>query len=254
MLELFHREVSGSFYSWRGASWVVAASFIFSLVAYLLLTDKELSLLDQGEMLFTLAEVIIALAIVMSAASASSIISSEIESGTFESILLTPITHRQIAVQKLMSVLVIWALLYSVSVPYLLVLASGTNLGSAAVFFVGLYGTILIIGVSLLSLVFSAILKSSKNSMMTSLMIVLILLAPSLFFATSLKKTEFGLALENVNPVSHAMNSLDSVLVDNEKMLFQQVNHIWPMIGFTLVCAVIFIIFTKHFEIKGSDQ
>jgi hypothetical protein len=78
MLELFHREISGSFYSWRGGAWIVAASLIFSLAAYLLLTDKELSLLDQGEMLFTLAEVIIALAIVMSAASASSTISSEI--------------------------------------------------------------------------------------------------------------------------------------------------------------------------------
>jgi ABC-type transport system involved in multi-copper enzyme maturation permease subunit len=254
MLELFHREVSGSFYSWHGAAWVVAASFIFSLVAYLLLTDKELSLLDQGEMLFTLAEVIIALAIVMSAASASSIISAEIESGTFESLLLTPIAHRQIAVQKLFSVLVIWVLLYAVSVPYLLVLANGTNLGPAAVFYVGLYGTILVIGVSLISLVFSARLKSSKNSIMTALMVVLILLAPSLFFATSLKKTEFGLALENVNPVSHAMNSLDSVLVDNEKMIFQQVNHIWPMIGFTLVCTLVFMIFTTHFEVKGADQ
>ena len=254
MLELFHREVSGGFYSWRGAAWVVAASFIFSLVAYLLLTDKELSLLDQGEMLFTLAEVIIALAIVMSAASASSIISSEIESGTFESLLLTPIAHRQIAIQKLLSVLVIWALLYVVSVPYLLVLASGTNLGPSAVFYVGLYGTILVIGVSLLSLVFSVKMKSSKNSIMTALMSVLILLAPSLFFATSLKKTEFGLALENVNPVSHAINSLDSALVDNEKMIFQQVHHIWPIIGFTLVCTLVFMIFTKHFEVKGADQ
>ena len=42
-------------------------------------------------------------------------------------------------------------------------------------------------------------------------MIVLILLAPSLFFfGSSLKKTDFGIILENVNPASHAINSLDS--------------------------------------------
>jgi ABC-type transport system involved in multi-copper enzyme maturation permease subunit len=157
-------------------------------------------------------------------------------------------------VQKLFSVLLIWVLLYAVSVPYLIVLASGTNLGPAAVFYVGIYGTILVIGVSLISLVFSARMKSSKNSIMTALMVVLILLAPSLFFATSLKKTEFGMALENVNPVSHAMDSLDSVLVDNEKMLYQQINHIWPMIGFVVVCTLVFMIFTTHFEIKGADQ
>jgi ABC-2 type transport system permease protein len=253
MLELFQREVSGNFYSLRGGAWVVAAALIFSLVAYLLLTDKELSLLDQGEMLFTLAEVIVALAIVMSAANASSSISSEIESGTFESLLLTPVSHRQIAVQKLLSVLSIWAMLYVVSIPYLIVLASGTNLGLSAVLYVGLYGTILVIGVSMLSIALSARLKSSKNSIMTALMIVLILLAPSLFFATSLKKTDFGLTLENINPVSQAVNSLDSVLVDNEQALWQQIDHIWPVLVFVAFCALIFFFFTRQFEVKGAE-
>jgi ABC-2 type transport system permease protein len=133
MFEIYQREFPGSFYSWRGGVWIVAAALIFSMVAYLLLTDKELSLLDQGEMLFTLAEVIIALGVVMSATSASSSISGEIESGTFESLLLTPVTHRQIAMQKLLSVLTVWALLYLVSIPYLVVVASGTHLALSAV-------------------------------------------------------------------------------------------------------------------------
>ena len=209
---LYRHEISGSFYSWRGSAWIIAASLIFSLVAYLLLTDKELSLLDQGEMLFTLGEVIIALGIAMSAVSASSAISSEIESGTLESLLLTPITHRQIAIQKMFSIVTIWAILYLVSIPYLIVVASGTNLALSAVLYVGLYGTLLVTAISMISIVISWRLKSSKNSIMTTLMIVLILLAPSLFFGTSLKKTDFGLALENINPVSHAMNSMDSVI------------------------------------------
>lgn len=253
MLEIYQREVSGSFYSWRGGAWVVAASLIFSLVAYLLLTDKELSLLDQGEMLFTLAEVIIALGVVMSAISASSSISTEIESGTFEGILLTPITHRKIAVQKLFSVLTVWAILYVVSIPYLVVLASGTHLALSAVIYVGVYGTLLVGGLSLISIAISAKLKSSKNSIMTTLMIVLILLAPSLFFATSLKKTDFGLTLESINPVSQSFNSLDSVLVDNEQALSQQLDHLWPVVVFALACIIIFIITTRQFEVKSTE-
>lgn len=253
MLEIYQREVSGGFYSWRGGAWVVAASLIFSLVAYLLLTDKELSLLDQGEMLFTLAEVIIALGVVMSAISASSSISTEIESGTFEGILLTPVTHRKIAVQKLFSVLTVWTILYVVSIPYLVVLASGTHLALSAVLYVGVYGTMLVSGLSLISIAISARLKSSKNSIMTALMIVLILLAPSLFFATSLKKTDFGLALESINPISQSFNSLDSVLVDNEQALSQQVDHLWPVVVFLLVCVVIFVVTTRQFEVKSTE-
>ena len=250
---LYRHEISGSFYSWRGSAWIIAASLIFSLVAYLLLTDKELSLLDQGEMLFTLGEVIIALGIAMSAVSASSAISSEIESGTLESLLLTPITHRQIAIQKMFSIVTIWAILYLVSIPYLIVVASGTNLALSAVLYVGLYGTLLVTAISMISIVISWRLKSSKNSIMTTLMIVLILLAPSLFFGTSLKKTDFGLALENINPVSHVMNSMDSVLVDNEQTFLQQISHIWPVIAFTLICTLIFIVFTRKFEVKSAE-
>jgi ABC-2 type transport system permease protein len=250
---LYRHEISGSFYSWRGSAWIIAAALIFSLVAYLLLTDKELSLLDQGEMLFTLAEVILALAIIMSAVSASSTISTEIESGTFESLLLTPVTHRQIAIQKMLSIITIWGILYLVSIPYLIAVASGTNLAVSAVLYVGLYGTILVTGISMISIAISWRLKSSKNSIMTTLMIVLILLSPSLFFGASLKKTDFGLALENINPFSHAVNSLDSVLVDNEQLLSQQISHIWPVIAFTVICALIFIFSTKHFEVRNTE-
>ncbi len=253
MLELFHREISGSFYSWRGGVWVVAGSLIFSLLAYLLLTDKELSLLDQGEMLFTLGEVVMALGVLMAAASASSTISGEMESGTFESLLLTPITHRQIAAQKLLSVIAIWIVLYVVSIPYLVVLASGTSLAWSAVFYVGLYGTLSVTAVSSLSITISVRLKSSKNSIMAALMIVLILLASSIFFSTVLKTTGFGLALDNVNPMSHAINSLDSVLVDNEPALSQQVAHIWPVVVFVLVCVLLLSWYTRRFEVRGAE-
>jgi ABC-2 type transport system permease protein len=253
VLELYRHELSGSFYSWRGAAWIVGASLIFSLVSYLLLTDKELSLLDQGEMLFTLAEVIVALGIIMSAANASSTISSEMESGTFESLLLVPISHKQIALQKLFSIITVWIFLYMVSIPYLIVVASGTTLAWAAIAYTGVYGTLLVTGISLVSIGISAKLKSSKNSIMTVLMIVLILIAPSIFFASSLKKTNFGTILESINPMSHTVNSLDSVLVDTEQSLFQQIDHIWPVVAFTLICLLIFLVYTRKFEIKGSE-
>ena len=187
----------------------------------------------------------------MSATSASSSISGEIESGTFESLLLTPVTHRQIAMQKLLSVLTVWALLYLVSIPYLVVVASGTHLALSAVLYVSLYGTLLVTGLSLISIAISARLKSSKSSIMTTLMIVLILLAPSLFFATSLKKTDFGLALESINPVSQSFNSLDSVLVDNEQVSLQ-VDHVWPVVVFVLACLLVFVFFTRQFEVKSA--
>jgi ABC-2 type transport system permease protein len=251
-LKVFRREFSGNFYSWRGGIWLIVSSVIFSTIAYLLLTDKELSLLDQGESLYLLSEVIVALAMIMSAASASSLLSGEMEAGTFESLLLTPITPRRIAAEKLLSVVFVWILMYAVSVPYLVVVASGTNLALPAVAYVGLFGTLLVIAVSAVCISISGRLHS-KSGIMASLMITLGLLAPSLFFATSLKKTDFGLALESLNPASHAINSLDSVLVDNETALWQQTVHLLPVIGFVVLCIILFVVYSRHFEVKGSE-
>ena len=252
-LQLYKNEMSGSFYSWRGGAWIVAASMIFSLVAYLLLTDKELSLLDQGEMLFTLSEIVISLAIIMSVTLASSAISSEIELGTFESLLLTPLTGKQIAFQKLLSIITTWFLLYAVSIPYLLVISSGMNLSLSAILYTGFYGTILVTAFSSLSIAISARVRSSKNSIMISLMILLILLAPSIFFATSLKKTSFGIALENINPVSHTMNSLDSIIVDNQQSLSEQGIHIVVVIVFAVACLLILLRLSNQFEVKPIE-
>src|SRR5947209_6430255 len=151
------------------------------------------------------------------------------------------------------SYLTVWALLYLVSIPYLVVVASGTHLALSAVLYLGLYGTLLVTGLSLISIAISARLKSPKNSLMTTLMIVLILLAPSLFFATSLKKTDFGLALESINPVFQSFNSLDSVLVDNEQALSQQVDHIWPVVVFVLARMLFFVFFIRQFEVKSTE-
>lgn len=249
-LQLYKSEISGNFYSLRGTSWIVAASLIFSLVAYLLLTDKELSLLDQGEMLFTLSEIVISLGTVMAVTSASSTISTEIESKTFESLLLTPTSSRQIAFQKLLSITTTWFFLYVIAIPYLLAVSNGTNLSLSSILYVGIYGTLLVVGFSAISIALSAKLKSSKNSVMVALMILLIMLAPSIFFATSLKKTSFGMAIENINPVSHAMNSLDSILVDNQQSLFEQASHLFRVTIFAVICLAILTYISRRFEVS----
>jgi ABC-2 type transport system permease protein len=252
-MELFRREFYGNFYSWRGAAWLLSAAAIFSTVAYLLLTDKELSLLDQGEGLFLLGEVILSLAMILSAAVASSAISGEMELGTFECLLLTPISTTQIVIQKLLTVVSLWLTLYVVSIPYLFVLASGTNLTLSAVLYVGLYGTLLVLAVSALCIVLSAGLNSSKSSIMGALMIVLFLLAPSVFFATSLKKTDFGLTIESINPASHAINSLDSVLVDNEQAFSLQIGHLIPILLFVSLCVLLLLWYGRRLEVRSTE-
>ena len=178
MFDIFTRELKGTFYSWKGAVWIIACSLVFSGVSYLLLTDKELSLLDQGEMLFMLTEVIIVLGLILSTVMASTIVSGEREAGTLETLLLTPVSPLQITSEKLVSIITMWLILYLISIPYIVVVASGTGLTASAIIYTGLYGSVLVLGISLLSVTISAV-SNSKTSLLTSLTLVLVLLAPA---------------------------------------------------------------------------
>jgi len=253
MSDIFTREIKGTFYSWKGAAWIVACSVVFSCVSYLLLTDKELSLLDQGEMLFMLTEVIIVLGLILSTVTASTILSGEREAGTLETLLLTPVSPLRIAAEKVFSVFALWLILFTVSLPYIIVVASGTGLTAPAIFYTGLYGSVLVLGISLVSVTISAI-ANSKTSLLSSLTLVLVLLAPALFFATSLKNNSFGIAIERINPVSQAFNSLDNVLVDNTTAFIHQISYLPALIVFLIVCAGIFFRYCHSLEFTGGAE
>jgi len=254
MFEIVTRELKGIFYSWKGAIWIVTCSLVFSGVSYLLLTDKELSLLDQGEMLFMLTEVIIVLGLILSTVTASTIISGEREAGTLETLLLTPLPPLQIAVEKLISIIVLWLILYLVSMPYIVVIANGTGLTASAIIYTGLYGTILVLGISLIAIAVSAISNSTNTSLLTSLTLVLVLLSPTLFFSASLKNNGFGSVIESINPFSQAFNSLDNILVDNIQVLIHQMQYIPALVIFLLVGAGIFYRSCRNLEFSGGTE
>jgi ABC-type transport system involved in multi-copper enzyme maturation permease subunit len=248
---MFRQEFAGNFYSWRGQIGLLIASVTFSIVSYLLLTDKELSLLDQREALFLVAEVVLSLGIFMCSAIASLTISGEIEAGTLRHLLLTPVSHFRVGFEKLLFAVSLWLMIYLISIPYLVVIAAGTGLELSAVTYVGLYGTLLTAAVSSISIATSTQF-TSKGSIMTAVVLALSLLSPSLFFSTALLKSDFGTLIENIDPFSHAINSLDSVLVDNQQSLSEQFLHIWPVVLFILVSVVLLALSTRRLEVKGS--
>jgi hypothetical protein len=56
---IWKKELQGELYTWKSMLWLVIASLLFSFTSYLLLTDRELSLLDQTELMLLLSQIII---------------------------------------------------------------------------------------------------------------------------------------------------------------------------------------------------
>ncbi len=244
------KELREQLYTWKGTLWLVISSLLFSLISYLLLTDKELSLLDQTEMMWMISKVIIGIGLLIISIDASSIVTNEFEKETAESLFLSPIGIKDFVSGKMFASLTLWLLIFVVSIPYIFVTSSGTKLLFPSLFYVFLLGTLGVLGFIMLIFAISLLFRSSKNTLTTSLIIILALAIPSLF-PTTLKNNSFSAALGKVNPIENIFSSLDNVLVDYHASLFQNWQFIIPLMLFCLIALMFLLYAAKNFKKAG---
>src|SRR5882762_9473854 len=100
-IKIWKKEILAELYNWKSMLWLVIASLLFSFTSYLLLTNRELSLLDQTELMWLLGKIIIGVAFLIVTIDASSIITTEFEKETAETLFVAPIKLRDFILGKL---------------------------------------------------------------------------------------------------------------------------------------------------------
>jgi ABC-2 type transport system permease protein len=177
------KEINSGFVTWKSAMWLLVASCIFSGMSYLLLTNKELSLLDQTELMLLLAEVIVGVGLLIVTIESSTAITTEMESETIESLFLTPLTLTDFITGKVLASFTLWLLVCLIAIPYVVVASSGSQLTLPFIGYLLLMSSLGIMGMILVTTAVSLLLRSSKNTLPTSLIILLAFAIPALFGA-----------------------------------------------------------------------
>lgn len=244
------KELKEDLYTWKSTAWLLIASLIFSFTSYLLLTNKELSLLDQTELLWLLGKIIIGVALLIVAIDSASIITTEFEKETAESLFLAPISLKDFVLGKLSAVLTLWFFIFLVSVPYMIVSSAGSNLALAFIGYVFLMGTMAVLGFTMLIFSVSLLYRSSKNTLTTSLVILLAFAIPALF-STTLKSSSFLTTIGRINPLDNVFSSLDNVLVDYQTSLIQNWQYLLPLFIFCLLTFLFMVYSSKYFRSQG---
>jgi ABC-2 type transport system permease protein len=248
--QIWLKELKAGLYTWKSALWLVVTAILFSFISYLLLTNKELSLLDQTEMLWLFSKIIISTGFLIVAIDACSIITSEFEGETAESLFLSPLKLKDFILGKLLASLTLWWLIFIVAVPYILVMSSGTSLSFTFMGYVFLLGTMGILGFVFFVFAVSLIYRSVKNTLTTSLIVLLVLTIPALFSST-LKNNSLATFLSKINPVENIFNSLDNVLVDFQLKISQNLQFIIPVMIFVLITLGFLICGAVIFKKRG---
>jgi ABC-type polysaccharide/polyol phosphate export permease len=96
----------------------------------------------------------------------------------------------------------------------------------------------------------SLFFRSSKNTLTTSLIVLLGLSIPAVF-STTLKNDVVSQIISHANPIDNIFSSLDNVLVDYQTSLLQNWQFIVPLIVFSLLAFILLIFAVYQFQRQG---
>ena len=218
---LIARKESGELLmSGRGLAWLLALSVIMSVLSLLLVSNTELSLLDNAQVVYMVMGTVTALGALLAVVLGSDTVAGERERGSLMPLMLAPVTPSQIVFGKMGGQVAGWAVMYLLSLPYVWAVgSSGQNLAQAVVY-LALFGTPVVLGFGFLGIALSARLRSVRSALLTSL-ITLMLLASPLLLGPSLRQSGIGKLFDSVNPFSAAVNTFDSVVIDSQPLAMQ---------------------------------
>ena len=206
--------------SGRGLGWLLALAVILSVLALLPVSNTELSLLDNAQVVYMVMGTITALGGLLAIVLGSDAIAGEKERGTLIPLLLTPVSSTHIVLGKMGGQVVAWLLMYMLSLPYLWAVgSSGQNLAQA-IGYLALFGAPVVVGFGFFAIGLSARFGNVRTALLTSL-IALLLLASPLLIGPGLRQTAIGKMFDAVNPFSAALNTFDSVVIDSQPIGMQ---------------------------------
>jgi ABC-type transport system involved in multi-copper enzyme maturation permease subunit len=210
-----YKESAQMLRSRRGLLWLTVYSGLLSAFSLLLVSNTELSLLDNAQVVYMMTGTILAAGALLAAILGSDAYAGEKERGTLVTLLCAPVSTNALLTGKALGLLSAWGVMFAVATPYLWAVgASGQNL-DAAVFYLALFGTPVVLGFGYLAMALSARTGSVLASLLSATTLLMLAASP-LLISPGLRGTAIGRTLDAVNPFAGALNTFDSVIIDSQ--------------------------------------
>lgn len=210
-------------------------ALLLSVLAFLSAGNAELNLLDARESVGVLVQVAITVGALAALVAGADAIAGERERGTLEHLLLTPTSLSSIVVGKLIAALSVWFVAMLIAIPYVVSLADGPGVSADAVLVLIVAGSLIGVALASLGLAVSAVASSNRVSIAASIVLLLVLAAPSQLPQTA-SRGVLGDILIRANPVSAGLKLASRVLVDQRSWQSQ-----WSLLIAPAIAAVVFL-------------
>jgi ABC-type transport system involved in multi-copper enzyme maturation permease subunit len=217
-----------------GLMWLLILCGLLSVFSILLVSDTELSLLDNAQVIYMMSGMILAVGVLLTIILGSDAYAGEKERGTLIPMLCAPVNRTDVLAGKTLGLLMSWGIMYGMAVPYLLAVgAKGQNLGSALIY-LAFFGTPVVLGFGYLAMALSARTGSVMTSLLSTVTLLMLAASP-LIITPSLRATSVGRAFDTINPFAAALNTFDSVIIDSDPFS-AQITRLVSVIVWLVIC------------------
>src|SRR5262245_3005562 len=213
---VFRRETKDLWVGGKALYLILIYMVLLGIYAYTMAGNADVKLLPIREMISEMVKHSIALGLFICTIVAADMFSGERERGTFETLLLTSASRRQMVLGKFLACMSAWVVAMIVAVPYWVVLAKGDPVLGLGLRWGLPLGTALALAMTSLALLVSLACNSNKTSMMVNLCLFLLVLLPNELsrpgIVQSAAEARKTLLYSAVNPWAAASNFLVKTL------------------------------------------
>jgi ABC-2 type transport system permease protein len=237
----------------RGLVLSLAFSVLLSAIAYMLAASTDLNFLERRESVSLTLQVATVVGGMLALLAAADAISGERERGTLESVLLTPVSRREIVVGKLIAALSLWFAAFAITVPYIWFLGRGVDIVPVALATGFVVGTLLAIFLASLGTIISLFSSSNRVGLSLSLFVLLALFAPTQFPAGA-TTAWVGDLLVRIDPMSAGEHYLGKIIVSSHSWSQDVSLLVSPIIAAAGVLAAAVILSKRYLGLRGGGS
>ncbi len=176
---VFWKELRDIWIGGKALYLILLHTFLLGIYSFLLASNAEVNLLPRVEMISEIVKASLAVGLFICLIIGADSVAGERERGTFEGILLTPTSRRQILAGKLLAAISAWPAALAISIPYWIVLSKGDPVFWQALIWGSIVGSVLAPAMAGVGMLISTWCKSNKSAMLASLGVYLLMLLPT---------------------------------------------------------------------------
>ena len=250
---IFTRELTDLWVGGKALTLILIYSVLLGIMVYVLSSNSELSLIPPKEMVYETLKNAMAVSLFIALIIGADSLSGERERATFEALLLTPASRRQIITGKFLAGISPWPIAFLIVIPYLNVVAQGDEILGPAILWGGITGTILATAYTGLGMLVSFFSNSNKTSYFVSLGIYILFLVPAQLPGRA-QTGATGQFLQWVNPVAAVNHFLSKYLVNYRTLAEFWTWLIAPTAFMLIVLGLLFLFAAPGLRLEGGRE